>query len=100
MSHSARPGRNLDIEAYGIGGRVLGVYIRLGAGKILRTREVIADVFADFDRHGVIVGLEFTRPGIYDIDAMKNVSRKVHVPELRALDVSRLPVNVQAMAEV
>jgi len=98
----SRPGagRILEIQTYGIGRRVLGVYIRLGVGKVARTREVIADVFADFDKHGAIVGLEFTRPGAYNIDAMLNVSRLTQIPELRALDVSRLPVNVQECAAV
>jgi uncharacterized protein YuzE len=95
MKSKRKGGRVFDIEAYGIGQRVLGVYIRLSEGRVERTREVIADVFADFDRHGAILGLEFTRPGKYGIDAMQNVSRITKVQELRAIDVSRLPVNVQ-----
>jgi len=61
----------------------------------MRTREVIPEVFADFDRHGAVVGIEFSSPGNYNLDAMNNVSRELNVPELRAIDISKLPVNQQ-----
>ena len=95
MHIMSKHARVLGIEAYGIGERVLGVYIQTNKAPVWRTREVIPEVFADFDRHGGVVGIEFTCPGDYSIDAMLNVSRELNIPELRAIDVSKLPVNVQ-----
>ena len=91
----------MSIEAHGLDDRLLGVYIRLSdKRKVHHTREVIADVFADFDKQGEIIGIEFTRPGDYNLDAMNNVSRLVNVPELRAIDVSHMPVNINESALV
>ncbi len=86
--------RILGIESHGIGDRLLGVYIRLGKGAVAKTREVLPEVFADFDKSGVILGLEFASPGDYDIDAMAHVSKVVKVPQLQGIDVSRIPVDV------
>lgn len=87
-------GRPLAFEVSGIGPRVLGVYIRLAEGAVERTREIVPEVFADFDKKGVVLGIEFTRPGEFSIDEMQQVAEKVHIPELAAVDVSRLRVNV------
>lgn len=95
MRIRTKGGRVLSIESYGMGDRLLGVYIRLSSSRVMRTREVIPEVFADFDRHGAVVGIEFSSPGNYNLDAMNNVSRELNVPELRAIDISKLPVNQQ-----
>ena len=95
MKIKAQGGRPIEIEAYGMRSRVLGVYLRFGKGKVSKTREVAPDVFADFYKQGRVLGIEFTRPSDYNIDAMLHVSEVVKVPELRAIDVSRIPVNVQ-----
>ena len=85
----------IGIQAHGFGGNVLAVYIRFTRTPVAKSREVMPAVFADYDRHGAIVGIEFARPGDYDIDAMQHVSKAVKVPQLRAIDVSRLPVNIE-----
>jgi hypothetical protein len=60
--------RVIGIESHGVGERLLGVYIRFAVGKVSKTREVLPEVFADFDRHGAILGVEFTSPGEYDME--------------------------------
>ena len=65
--------RIIGIESYGLNHTLQGVYIRFSKNSVSRSREVAPEVFADFDRHGAIVGLEFSNPGDYDIDAMQHV---------------------------
>lgn len=87
----------IGIEGHGFNDILLAVYIRFAHTPVLKSREVLPGVFADYDRHGAIVGLEFSSPGDYDIDAMQYVSKLVNVPQLRAIDVSRMPVNVEEL---
>ena len=98
VSKKSTCARIIGIESHGLGERLLGVYIRLGKGSVAKTREVLPEVFANFDRHGAILGIEFASPGEYDIDAMAHVSEVVKVPQLRGIDVSRKPVDVDDAA--
>lgn len=69
-----------EVRGWSTVGRIMSIYIRFTDTKIVRTREVLPEVFADFDKHADIVGLEFIRPGDFDVDAMKTVTEKYHLP--------------------
>ena len=42
-------------------------YVQLKEGKIVRTEEIAPEVFADFNKKGEILGIEFVNPQLKEI---------------------------------
>ena len=80
--------RHLKLEGFSVwtmNGKTMSAYVRFTSNQIQKTREVLPEVFADFDRHGDIVGMEFLRPGEFDVDCAKQVSEKYNLEFPRTL---------------
>ena len=88
----------VEISAEAAGGQLLSVSLRFRKGKVARTEEVAEMVFADYDRGGNLLALEFAEPESTGISLMGELARKLHIPQLRMFDVSRFPASVEENA--
>lgn len=66
-----------EVTSWTLNGKPMSTVVKFSSAKIDRTREILPEVFADFDRHGDIVAMEFMRPGEFEVDATKAVFEKL-----------------------
>lgn len=63
MEDKASSGYSIEVETDAETGGVLAVYVRLSTGKVAKTDEFAkGSLFADFDRHGRLLGFELLGP--------------------------------------
>ena len=59
--------RREEVTSWTLNGKPMSTVVKFSSAKIVRTREILPEVFADFDRHGDIVAMEFMRPGDFTV---------------------------------
>ncbi len=71
---------------------VLGyVYVQeIPPGASAETREILPSVFADFDAHGDLLGVEFTDAQKADAVLMGQLASTLDAPELAGIDLARM----------
>ena len=75
--------------------RAGAIYIKLGDGRIARTKEMAPEVFIDLDSSGKPLGVELLNPGIL---AIREIARKYKLPILNRIapEIERIQHKVAA----
>ena len=71
------------------------IYVKLGDGRVARTKELAPEVFMDLDSSGKPLGIELLNPGILTI---RSIARKYNIPALNRIapDLERIQEKIAA----
>lgn len=84
--------REFSIRVEGIEPDLKVVYVKFRKGQVFQTITLDEEVYADYDRSGNLLGVEFAEPEAYDIRLMAEISKKVKEPILSGISPRKLAV--------